>query len=661
MVRRSRLDVIKRQQAGEQIFISGKEIHFPTRQLENFTYNFEDIYEGLYAGIADQIDSLNLAPYNIKSFKRKIDKDDEKEVKRNEALAALMKSLWLKRLESSLVAFESSMIRQQRFQTEFNTCLQSGKLLTTDKFRKIIAAEEEEEENISITEIVNSLEEVDKKEYNIPQLKKQISQDFQNLEDIIKKLRNIREAVAEGKENDLKLVAFKNLLQQQLQSKKTLVFSYFKDTANYLYQEVIKDKAWLAAMGNPAIDIITGATSGKMREDKVKRFAPKANCDNEEDREECLKNPIDILICTDVLSEGQNLQDAGVLVNYDLHWNPVRMIQRAGRIDRLGTDFERLFIYNCFPEEGLEKLLGLVKRLQQRIATIDREVGLDGSVLGETISDKSIEELRKLKQADTDAEKAAILEELEQAVELISLDEMRFPLLEFLTQKSRELIEEIPMGIHSTRKDGINGIFLAFSAKDRTIWHFYPRIKGAILTDRTSTYKDLMITEKRRIFKMIQCKETDYPNPDDLPPVQFDNAIFAILPGAVNNLIEDFKKQQSSSLLKPRLSKLLHSIYTALTQTESSENNDESEIEAKQRVVRIITSVDNLKTFEKEIKVFWDGFVEDRNLTNLVTELDEYFIEKEIGQDIEDDEQTTLDIIKKEDVQLVCYEWFKSS
>jgi ERCC4-related helicase len=660
MVRRSRLDVIKRQQAGEQIFISGKEIHFPTRQLENFTYNFEDIYEGLYAGLADQIDSLNLAPYNIKSFKRKIDKDDEKEVKRNEALAALMKSLWLKRLESSLVAFESSMIRQQRFQTEFNTCLQSGKLLTTDKFRKIIAAEEEEEENISITEIVNSLEEVNQKEYNISQLKKQISQDFQNLEDIIEKLRNIREAVAEGKENDLKLVAFKNLLQQQLQSKKTLVFSYFKDTANYLYQELIKDEAWLAAMGNPAIDIITGATSGKMREDKVKRFAPKANCENEEDLQECLNNPIDILICTDVLSEGQNLQDAGVLVNYDLHWNPVRMIQRAGRIDRLGTDFERLFIYNCFPEEGLEKLLGLVKRLQQRIATIDREVGLDGSVLGETISEKSIEELRKLKQADTDAEKAAILEELEQAVELISLDEMRFPLLEFLTQKGKELIEEIPMGIHSTRKDGINGVFLAFSAKDRSIWHFYPRINGAILTDRNSTYKDLMTTEKRRIFKMIQCQESNYPNPDDLPPVQFDNAIFAILQGAVNNLIEDFQKQQSSNRIKPPLSKLMLSIYTALTQSERPEK-DQSEIEAKERVLRIITSVDNLKTFEKEIRKIWDGFVEDKNLTNLVAELDEYFIEKEIGQDIEDDEQTTWNIIKKEDVQLVCYEWFKSS
>ncbi len=116
------------------------------------------------------------------------------------------------------------------------------------------------------------------------------------------------------------------------------------------------------------------------------------------------------MICTDVLSEGQNLQDAGVLINYDLHWNPVRMIQRAGRIDRLGTNYQKLFIYNCFPEEGLENLLGLVGRLQKRIADIDGTVGLDGSVLGEVISEKSLEELRRLKQAETEAEKAAILE-----------------------------------------------------------------------------------------------------------------------------------------------------------------------------------------------------------------------------------------------------------
>ena len=661
MVRRSRLDIIKRQQAGEQISIGGKAIHFPKRQLENFTYNFEATYAGLYAGFADQIDKLNLSPYNIKSFKRKQDKKDEQEVKRNNALAALMKSLWLKRLESSLVAFESSIERQQRFQTEFAGYLEKGKLLTSDKFRKIIAAEEDEDENISIQEILESLEQVNPKEYNINQLQTKISDDCHSLNHILQTLKSIKDVVAQGLENDLKLAAFKTLLQERLHGQKVLVFSYFKDTARYLYDKLTNDRTWLESMGHPQIDIITGATSGKQREEKVKRFAPKSNIEKDatpEERQELADHEIDILICTDVLSEGQNLQDAGVLVNYDLHWNPVRMIQRAGRIDRLGTEYEQLFIYNCFPEEGLEKLLGLVKRLQERIATIDREVGLDGSVLGEVISDKSIEELRKLKQADTDKDKAAILEELEQAADLISLDEMRFPLMEFLNQKSRELIEEIPMGIHSTRKDGIDGVFLAFSAKDRSIWHFYPRINGAIVTDRESAYKDVMIiNEKRKIFKMIQCKESDYPNPDDLPPVEFDNAIFAVLQGAVSNLIHDFQKQQSSIRIKPSMSKLIQSIYTALTQGDPVEV-DESDIAAKERVLKIIRS-NFPKTFEREVRQIWDQYRQESNLTNLVAELDEYFIEKEIGQDLEDEEEaTTLDMIKKEDIQLVCYEWF---
>jgi hypothetical protein len=112
------------------------------------------------------------------------------------------------------------------------------------------------------------------------------------------------------------------------------------------------------------------------------------------------------------------------------------MIQRAGRIDRLGTDYDELFIYNCFPEQGLEDLLGLVGRLQERIARIDREVGLDGSILGEAISQKSLEEIMRLKMAETEADKQAILEELELVSDLVSLDEMRLPLLEFLQQAS---------------------------------------------------------------------------------------------------------------------------------------------------------------------------------------------------------------------------------
>jgi ERCC4-related helicase len=351
MVRRSRQDVIKRQQAGEQIVIAGKEIHFPKRQLEQFTYNFEATYQGLYAGIAQQIDQLSLAPYNIKSFKRKRNKQDNDRIKLNQALIALMKSLWLKRLESSLVAFEHSITAQRNFQSEFEACLHQGKLLDSKTFRKIVAAETDEEETIDIRELIDSLEPVDPDEYNADQLEAQISADFHILEDILVKLRQMRNGVKQGTDHDLKLVAFKAQLLK-LKGKKVLVFSYFKDTADYVMQELLKDQSWLAAMAvdgrSPRIDLITGATPGKQREDKVKRFAPQANCQHDDDLERCLADPIDLLICTDVLSEGQNLQDAGVLVNYDLHWNPVRMIQRAGRIDRLGTNFEELFIYNCW-------------------------------------------------------------------------------------------------------------------------------------------------------------------------------------------------------------------------------------------------------------------------------------------------------------------------
>jgi superfamily II DNA or RNA helicase len=657
MVRRSRQDVIKRQQAGEQIFILGKEIHFPKRQLEQFTYDFESSFQGLYAGIAQQIDQLTLAPYNIRSFKKRLDSDDQKEVKRNEALVALMKSLYLKRLESSLMAFENSITAQRNFQSEFEGFLHQGKLLTSKTFRKIIAAESDEEESSTIHELMATLEPAERNEYDTQQLEGQISADFRILEDILGKLRKIKTLA--GKDHDLKLVAFKQLLLK-FKGQKVLVFSYFKDTATYVHKELCNDSQWLAEMGLTArteeIGLITGDTSGRQREEKVQRFAPKANCQEEEDIQTCLEKPIDILICTDVLSEGQNLQDAGILINYDLHWNPVRMIQRAGRIDRLGTEFDELLIYNCFPEQGLEALLGLVARLQQRIATIDREVGLDGSVLGEMISDHSIEEIRRLKEADTSDEKAAILQELEQVSDLISLDEMRFPLIDFIQKMGKGGVEEIPLGIHSTRTDGpkdVNGLFLAFRARERHFWHFYPRINnGHISVDPVN-----LVNKHRQIFKWLQCQESDYPNPETLPPAEFDNNIFPVLDGAIRNLLAEINQQRSSTRLLPNLSKLLQKVQTALTQPNLFDNV-EVDAEVKEQVLRVVTSAP-LKSYEKDITLIWNRFTASRKIEDLISELDELFIDQQLYQEIQENEPNLLEIIQRNEIELICYQWFK--
>ncbi len=663
MVRRSRKDVIRRQQAGEEIKIHGQLIHFPKRELEQFTYNFEGSFAGLYAGIAKQIDQLHLAPYNIKAFKRKKQKQDEDEVKRNDALVALQKALYLKRLESSLIAFQKSICNQKDFQTKFYQILTNqGKLLSSANFRKLILAAEidKEDSEDSISAIIDALEEIDSQDYQIDSLRSQIESDLISFNSILKTLDKIQRSVEENRDYDRKLVAFKELLQTNLKYQRILVFSYFKDTADYLYRELIKDENWLIDMGNPVIELITGATPGKQREEKVKRFAPKANAQVDEELEALKQNPIDILICTDVLSEGQNLQDAGVLVNYDLHWNPVRMIQRAGRIDRLGTDYETLYIYNCFPEEGLEILLRLVERLQKRIATIDREVGLDASVLGETISERSLEELYRLKRADTEAEKAAILEELEQVADLVSLDEMRLPLLEFIQQKTQEAVEEIPLGIHSTRiykipdptfADG--GLFLAFKTGDRHFWQFYPCIRGHI-----STEPSLLVTDKRKIFNWLKCQESDFPAPESLPPVQFDTAIFRVLPTVVDNLLKDFKKQQTSSKLKHQLTKILQKIHQALTQLTLLANQPIDE-EAKTRILKVISTV-TLKIYERDLKAIWDSYTQHQDLNALVSALDEFFVDHDLYHEIEekDKEENPLKVIKEEDIQLVCYEWF---
>src|SRR2546423_5100029 len=144
----------------------------------------------------------------------------------------------------------------------------------------------------------------------------------------------------------------------------------------------------------------------------VRGFAPKSNGQPDwvgTDKE------INILISTDVLSEGQNLQDCGVVVNYDLHWNPTRMVQRAGRVDRLLSPHETIWIYNLFPEAGLERLLGLVESLSRKILDIDRTGFLDASVLGETVHPRNLNTPRRIRDED-----GAVVAEEEEFAELAS-------------------------------------------------------------------------------------------------------------------------------------------------------------------------------------------------------------------------------------------------
>ena len=163
-------------------------------------------------------------------------------------------------------------------------------------------------------------------------------------------------------QTDQKLNELEKLLSNTHKDEKVVVFTQYSDTANYIYKQLEK-------RGIKNIEKVTGAT--KNSTSIVERFSP---ISNKADIEK--ENELRILIATDVLSEGQNLQDAHIIVNYDLPWAIIRLIQRAGRVDRIGQSSEKIYCYSFFPADEVEKIISLRTRLNERI---NENAGIVGS------------------------------------------------------------------------------------------------------------------------------------------------------------------------------------------------------------------------------------------------------------------------------------------
>lgn len=216
--------------------------------------------------------------------------------------------------------------------------------------------------------------EADPKAYNI----KQIKLDLDREKKIIALLKTILTEVIKP-EHDTKAQhlhdEIKKILNDGKFGKKVLVFSFFADTINYLKKYSTSLFSDLDINFEQHSEFISGQNSTV--EKITRRFSPKSKHYIIQEGEE----ELNYLFATDVLSEGQNLQDAGFLINYDLHWNPVRMIQRNGRINRLGSSFPKVLISNMKPMNQLDMYLNLVNRLERKIKTIRNTIGLDQGVL----------------------------------------------------------------------------------------------------------------------------------------------------------------------------------------------------------------------------------------------------------------------------------------
>jgi superfamily II DNA or RNA helicase len=191
---------------------------------------------------------------------------------------------------------------------------------------------------------------------------------------------------------DPKILKLVELINKTHKSQKVLIFTEYKDTANYVSESLSK-------MGVKKVEVVSGSSSNPMQ--LACRFSPRSNANLVGESDKNLEQ-IDVLVSTDVLSEGQNLQDSSVQINYDLPWAIVRLIQRAGRIDRVGQQSPNVHIYSFFPGDTVETVLNLRSRIRERLEKNAQVFGSDEKFFGTEAEQSMITELYKGHLVDED-------------------------------------------------------------------------------------------------------------------------------------------------------------------------------------------------------------------------------------------------------------------
>ena len=423
-----------------------------------------------YKYLADQIEKFSLSVYTPSSYvigeeaKQRLAKEKQafrfNQLDREKFLIGMMQTNFLKRLESSAHSLTKTLERT------------IGKI--DDLLEKIDRYEQNQQMPQADTEVLlndDILPEDDEDDEEFLVNRARYPYHLRELdcahwkEDLIKDKGTLRVALESVKaitpERDGKLQAIKAHIRDKVENpptdkdgetnRKFLIFTTFKDTAEYLYENLSD----LAAELNLNMAMVSGdVTRTKSRPNNfnaiLTNFAPRARGRAEEDSDE-----IDLLIATDCISEGQNLQDCDTVLNYDIHWNPVRIIQRFGRIDRIGSRNLSVRMINYWPTEDMEVYLRLQSRVEARMALADAAATGSEDPLNESAYEQVQMELnfrdQQLKQL---REEVLDFDDLSDGVVLsdFTLDYFFTQLLRYLEDNKRKL-EATPNGVYAVTHD----------------------------------------------------------------------------------------------------------------------------------------------------------------------------------------------------------------
>lgn len=421
--------------------------------LESAT-NYNQIYE--------KLSNLSLCIYTPSNyiFPSKIQKyielthnkgNELTQTGREQGIRKLMSVNLLKRLESSVNSFQLTL---QRIYSLINDTIdkinryeQYG-ASSIDMYESADTEWDIDDSNTEYFTVGNKVQ-IDLADMDYKTWRSELTSDIEVLNELIRMLNIITP------ENDGKLQSLLKVISDKIENpinsnnKKVLIFSAFSDTAEYLYEHVsayIKEKYGL----NTAV--ITGSIDGKTT---IKNFKATLNnvltCFSPISKDKAVLLPdsndeIDILIATDCISEGQNLQDCDCVINYDIHWNPVRIIQRFGRVDRIGSKNESIQLVNFWPDMDLDEYINLKGRVETRMKiSIMSSTGDDDLINDEEKGDLEYrkQQLKRLQEEVVD------IEDMSTGISImdLGLNEFRLDLLEYI--KTHGDMDTKPKGLHA--------------------------------------------------------------------------------------------------------------------------------------------------------------------------------------------------------------------
>lgn len=526
-------------------------IIFPKPMAISVRYNLNDLLPGLFDQLEKALDpdsavAISFARYMPDAYR--LTEVEIEEDARSRALVGLLRSSLLKRFESSASAFYTTVKKMAQEHKAFLEALDAGYVVTTD-FMKELSADDEEifEEILAGTE-----HKEDAKLFDVSQLRTQVEHDRGLLLALASKSKQITldlDPKLQALSDELVLIAKQATVEatdgnDEAQKRKVLIFSYFEDTVVWIrdfLQKELNRRPELAGYRNRMV-VVSG--SGDLDEVSrlraVQGFAPismEAPTDADSDL-------YDLLISTDVLAEGVNLQQCRHIINFDMPWNPMRLVQRHGRIDRIGSKHSHVFMRTIFPVDRLDRLLNLEQRILNKLAMAAASIGvvapIEHAEHGTQVFTETRDEIEKLLNED-----ASLFERGSTASAAQSGEEYRQTLRNALAQ-DRGGISKLPRKIGSGMvKGNKSGVFFCAVVGKRT----YLRFVSANKDWRVSNATDAILSEVGTCLRLIECE------PDTITwcPDVLQDRVYDFWQAAQQDIWSDWMRETDPVNIHPRV------------------------------------------------------------------------------------------------------------